>query len=100
MWTRFSTARPEPTGQFVPEGMVGWVPDMKPEAYDPAGAKKLLAEAGYPDGFALTLHCTNNRYTNDEKVGQAAAQFLARIGMEMSVRALPSNVFFPEADQA
>lgn len=86
-----------PTGQFVPKGMVGWVPEMEAEAYDPEGAKKLLAEAGYPDGFGLTLHCTNNRYVNDEQVAQAVAQFLARVGLDMKVQAFPKNVFFSRA---
>ena len=86
-----------PTGQFVPKGMVGWVPDMLPEEYDPEGAKRLLAEAGYADGFAMTLHCTNNRYVNDEQVAQTVAQFLARIGIKMNVQAMPKNVFFSRA---
>ncbi len=87
----------EPTGQFVAKGMVGWVADMLPEKYDPNGAKKLLAEAGYPDGFAMTLHCTNNRYVNDVQVAQVVAQFLSRIGIKMNVQGMPKNVFFPRA---
>jgi peptide/nickel transport system substrate-binding protein len=85
------------TGQFVPKGMIGWAPDIKPDAYDLAGAKKLLAEAGYPDGFAVTLQCTNNRYVNDEQVGQTIAQLLARAGIKVSVEAMPKNMFFPRA---
>ncbi len=63
----------------------------------PDRAKKLLAEAGYPDGFSMTVHCTNDRYVNDEKVCQAVGQMLARIGLKMSVEALPRSVFFPVA---
>ncbi len=87
----------EPTGQFVAKGMVGWVPEMLPEKYDPKEAKRLLAEAGYPDGFAMTLHCTNNRYVNDEQVAQVIAQFLSRAGIKMNVQGMPKNVFFPRA---
>lgn len=56
---------------------------------DAAQAKKLLAEAGYPNGFAITLHCTNDRYINDEAICQAVAGFLGRAGVKVSVVARP-----------
>jgi peptide/nickel transport system substrate-binding protein len=83
----------EPTGAFVPKGMVGWASDIKPDAYDPEKAKKLLAEAGYPNGFSLTLHGPNDRYLNDEQVAQTIGQFFARVGIDMKVQALPYSVF-------
>jgi len=83
-----------PTGQLMPEKFFGYTPSIRTEAYDPDGAKKLLAEAGYPDGFALTLHAPNNRYVNDEQVAQAIAQMLARVGVQTRVEAMPSAVFF------
>ena len=49
---------------------------LKPLAYDPAGAKKLLAEAGLPNGFKMTLHGPNERYTNDAKIAEAVAKTL------------------------
>ena len=52
-------------GQLLPEGFFGVSPKLKPEAYDPNGAKKLLAEAGVPNGFRLTIHSPNDRYPND-----------------------------------
>ena len=70
---------------------------MKPPKYDPEGAKKLLAEAGYPNGFALTIHGTNNRYINDDKIAQAIAQFYTRIGLETKVETMPSSVYFTKA---
>ncbi len=82
------------TGQLMPEGMFGYTPALKPEAFDPEGAKKLLAEAGYPDGFGLTLHGPNDRYVNDDQICQAIAQMLTRIGILTKVETAPSSVYF------
>lgn len=82
------------TGQFLPEGYYATLPNLKPETFDAAAAKKLLADAGYPDGFGLTIHGPNNRYVNDEKIIQTIAQMLSRIGIIAKVEALPSAVFF------
>jgi len=84
----------EPAGQLLPDQFFGTSKRLKPEKYDPEGAKKLLAEAGYPEGFGVTLHTPNNRYINDEKVAQAVAQFLTRGGIPTKVEAMPSGVFF------
>lgn len=67
---------------------------LKPEAYDPEGAKKLLAEAGYPNGFELVLGSPNDRYINDEKIAQAVAQMLTRVGIKTTVDAVTKSVFF------
>jgi peptide/nickel transport system substrate-binding protein len=83
----------EPAGQFVPEGMVGYAPNLQPDPYDVEKAKKLLSEAGYPNGFSLTLHAPNDRYLNDEQVAQTIGQFFARIGLDVKVQALPYSVF-------
>jgi len=85
------------TGQLLPEGFFGYSKGLKVEAYDPEGAKALLAEAGYPDGFGLTIHAPNNRYVNDARVAQAVAQMLTRVGIATKVEAMPSATFFPQA---
>jgi peptide/nickel transport system substrate-binding protein len=87
------------TGQLLPEGFFGYTKNLKPEGYDPEGAKKLLAEAGYPNGFGLTIHSPNNRYVNDAKVAQAVAQMLTRVGIATRVEAMPSATFFPQATE-
>ena len=84
-------------GNLVSPPVFGHADALKPEAYDPQAAKKLLAEAGYPDGFALTLHAPNDRYVNDEQVAQAVAQMLARIGIHTKVETMPASVYFAKA---
>jgi len=86
-----------PTANLVPSPMFGFNPALKVEAYDPDGAKKLLADAGYPDGFALTIHGPNNRYINDDQILQAVAQMLSRIGIQTRVDAMPLSVYFSRA---
>jgi peptide/nickel transport system substrate-binding protein len=62
-------------------------------------AKKLLAEAGYPQGFEVTLDCPNNRYINDEKICVAAAAMLAQIGVKVKVNAMPRTLYFPKTEK-
>ena len=85
------------SGQLLADGMFGTTRNLKVEPYDPEGARKLLAEAGYPDGFGLTVHSPNNRYVNDAKIAQAVAQMLTRVGIATKVEAMPSATFFPQA---
>jgi len=92
--SRIMEGEAKPAGQFLPETFHGTSKRLQPEKYDPDGAKKLLAEAGFPNGFGLTLHTPNNRYINDEKISQAVAQFLSRGGIPTKVDAMPSAVFF------
>src|SRR5204862_6993951 len=84
-------------GQLVPEFLFGATKNLQVEKYDPEGAKKLLAEAGYPNGFGLTIHAPNNRYVNDAKIAQTVAQMLSRIGVDTKVITMPSATYFTQA---
>jgi peptide/nickel transport system substrate-binding protein len=83
-----------PAGIMVAPGVHGHSKDidvvMKP---DPAGAKKLLAEAGYPDGLEFTLDCPNNRYVNDERICQALVGMWAKAGVRVRLNAMPFATF-------
>ena len=81
-------------GNLVSPPVFGYVAALKAETYDPQAAKKLLAEAGYPNGFALTLHAPNDRYVNDEQIAQAVAQMLARVGIQTKVETMPLERVF------
>ncbi|ATE59452.1 ABC transporter substrate-binding protein [Thauera sinica] len=87
----------QPASNLNSPGIFGYDAELKVEAYDPEGAKKLLAEAGYPEGFGLTLHGPNNRYINDEQVVQTVAQFLNRVGIRTRVETQPLSVYFGKA---
>ena len=63
---------------------------------DREGAKKLLADAGYAQGFSVTLDCPNNRYINDEKICVAIAAMLAQVNVKVSVNAMPRATYFPK----
>ena len=78
-----------PASNLVSPGIFGHNPAIPVDAYDPAGAKKLLAEAGYPDGFNLTIHAPNNRYVNDSRIAETVAALLSRIGIATKVETQP-----------
>lgn len=86
-----------PSGQFLPDGTMGSDPDLRPDPYDPAAAQRLLAEAGFPQGFAVTLHGPNDRYVNDAQILQAIAQMWTRVGVRTRVEALPTSAYFSRA---
>ena len=83
-----------PTGQLMPEGALGHDAAIAPDRYDPVAARRLLNEAGLPEGFAITLHGPNDRYINDAEIAQALAQMWARIGVRTTVATMPSSMFF------
>ena len=68
--------------------------DFKRLPYDPAAAKKLLAEAGYPNGFSLAMDCPNDRYVNDARICETAVAMLAKIGIKVNLLAQPKAKYF------
>jgi peptide/nickel transport system substrate-binding protein len=87
------------TGQFVPEGFFGHFPDIVPDAFDPQGARRLLSEAGWPNGFRLTLATSNDRIFNAPRMVQAIAQMWSRIGVQTTVELMPHAVFTPRRNR-
>lgn len=88
-----------PAGQLLPKGFFGVSSKLKPEKFDPQGAKKLLKAAGYGNGFGLTIHGPNNRYINDAKICEVVAQMLTRGGIPTKVSTMPKNVYFKRASK-
>ncbi|KQP21601.1 ABC transporter substrate-binding protein [Pseudorhodoferax sp. Leaf267] len=87
-----------PTGTMIAPMVNGWTKDLEARAakYDVAAAKKLLTDAGYPDGFEVTLDCPNDRYVNDEAICQAVTGMWARIGVKAKLATLPTANYFPK----
>jgi len=83
-----------PAKNIVPPGFFGYIDGLEADPYDPAAAQALLAEAGYGDGFRVTLHGPNDRYINDARILEAVAQMWSRIGITTEVDAMPRNIFF------
>jgi len=84
-----------PTALMVGPGINGYDPTLdKRYPNDPVGAKKLVAEAGYPDGFEVGFDCPNDRYVNDEAVCQAVVVMLARIGVKVDLLAQTKAKYF------
>ena len=83
-----------PAGQVAAVGMFGYEPSIVADGYDPEQAKKLLAEAGYPNGFQLMVHGPNDRYVNDAKITETVAGMLTRVGIKTQVHTEPKATFF------
>jgi peptide/nickel transport system substrate-binding protein len=86
-----------PTALMVGPGVNGFQPDMdKRPPFDEAASKKLLADAGYPSGFEVTMNCPNDRYVNDARICQTVAANLARIGVKINLAAETKGTYFPK----
>jgi peptide/nickel transport system substrate-binding protein len=89
-----------PAGQFLPPGTFSHVPDIQPTRFDPEGARRLLAEAGYPNGFRIQLNTPNDRYINDSRIAQAVGAMWTRIGVRTTVEAQTWSIFVNRAGRA
>lgn len=86
-----------PTALLVGPGINGFVPELnKRLPYDPEAAKKLLADAGYPNGFEVTMNCPNDRYVNDARICQTVAANLSRVGVKINLAAETKGTYFPK----
>jgi len=89
----------QPSGALLPSPVQSTPELEKRLPFDRSRAKQLLAEAGYPNGFEVTLDCPNNRYVNDEKICQALAAMWAQIGVTINVNAMPRANYFPKLEK-
>jgi peptide/nickel transport system substrate-binding protein len=85
-----------PTGNIVPPGFFGHVEGLRAEAFNPDRARQLLQQAGFGQGFRITVHGPNNRYINDQAILEAVAQMWTRIGIQTEVNTMPRNIFFTD----
>jgi peptide/nickel transport system substrate-binding protein len=86
-----------PIALMFPQQVNGFAPELnKRLPYDPEAARKLLADAGYPNGFEVTLNCPNDRYVNDGEICQAVAANLARIGVKINLAVETKGTYFPK----
>jgi len=88
-----------PDNQYMRPGQFGYDPALPPLHVDPAGAKRLLAEAGFPTGFHLMVDCDNDRFVNDSMICQGVAQMLTHAGLTATPEAMPHAVWVPLANK-
>src|SRR3984957_20469841 len=83
-----------PSALMIAPQLFSLAKDFTRPKFDPDGAKKLLSDAGYPDGFEVTLDCPTDRYVNDAAICQAVVGMLARIGVKVNLLAQPKQQYF------
>ncbi|MEE8453864.1 MAG: ABC transporter substrate-binding protein [Limibaculum sp.] len=85
-------------GQLSAEGYLGYNEALTPR-FDVAKAQSLLAEAGYADGFTISMMCPNNRYVYDAKICEAAANMLAKVKIKVNLTTMPKAQYWPKYDE-
>jgi peptide/nickel transport system substrate-binding protein len=97
--SRVMRGQARPTAQIFGPGVNGFLEanDTRPPL-DLDAARRLLTEAGYPNGFGVTLDCPNDRYVNDEAICTAVVSMLARIGIRVTLAAQTRARFFAEVN--
>ncbi len=98
--TRVMRGLSTPSALMVAPQIFALSKDFTRPKFDPDGAKKLLTEAGYPDGFEVTMDCPNDRYVNDAAICQAVVGMLARIGVKINLLAQPKALYFAKVLKA
>lgn len=94
---RLMAGQGTPVGDIAGPGVFGVNPALVPPRYDPAMARRLLAEAGYPEGFGITLHGSKDRSFHGATTLRAIALMLNAIGILCRPEALPAAEFYPRA---
>jgi peptide/nickel transport system substrate-binding protein len=97
--SRVMEGRGTPYGQWLPAGFYSNNPEVGVPPFDLEAARRLLAEAGFPQGFRVTIHTPNDRFANDSRIAQAAAQMWTRAGVQTSVDAQPYAAFSARASK-
>lgn len=96
--TKVMRGRSTPSAILISPLLFSRASEFQRYPFDVEAAKKLMAEAGYPDGFELTMDCPNDRYVNDEAICQAAAAMLSKINVKITLQAVPKVKFFAKAN--
>jgi peptide/nickel transport system substrate-binding protein len=91
----------QPTGGLTPSALASLDdPALQTRLpFDMAAARKLMADAGFADGFEVTLDCPNNRYVNDEEICSALAAMWAQLKVKVRVNAMPRVLYFPKLEK-
>ena len=98
--TRVMRGLSTPSALMIAPQLFALSKDFTRPKFDPEGAKKLLAEAGYPDGFEVTMDCPNDRYVNDAAICQAVVGMLARIGVKIDSAGATQGAVFRQGAEA
>jgi peptide/nickel transport system substrate-binding protein len=99
--TKLMNSQSVPTGGMTPSPLAAFNdPALESRfPFDLAAARKLMADAGYADGFEVTLDCPNNRYVNDEEICIALAAMWSQLKVKVRLNAMPRTTYFPKLEK-